>query len=324
MTPRRALPRRVLNLPRLITQLRHYHIENKGLKLLALLVAFLLFIVSRQPTREVLLVGVPIEFRGLRAGLEVSGDVAQTVSVRLRGAQDVVRNLLPNQVAVVSDLSNKEPGERVVQLRPSDVSRPDHIEVLRIEPASIKLRLEPTISKWVSVTPQFLGEVANGDELYSANAEPATAEIEGPQSHIAKINHAPTESIRLDGRQASFKTTVDIDIPDHLIRVIRPSPVNVSIEIGEHRSERRLANLPVEWIDKPATASLLTSRVEVTLYGPRSALEALRPNDIRVEISTANLPATATTAEPRVRLLTSPNAHIEVKSIAPSEVKLKR
>jgi hypothetical protein len=138
---------RLSGVSRLVSHLRHYRIENKGLKLLALLVAFLLFAVSRPPTRDVLLVGVPLEFRGLAPGMEIGGDVAQTVSVRLRGPQDVVRSILPSQIAVTADLSDKEPGERVVQLKAADVSRPDRVEVLRIEPASIKLRIEPTTGK---------------------------------------------------------------------------------------------------------------------------------------------------------------------------------
>src|SRR5437868_11709516 len=102
MTTRLSLPRlsSLSKLSRFFNRLRHYHIENKGLKLLALLIAFLLFIASRQPISDVRLVGVPLEFRGIKQGLEISGDVSQTVSVRLRGPQDVMRNIMPNQLAV--------------------------------------------------------------------------------------------------------------------------------------------------------------------------------------------------------------------------------
>src|SRR5438552_16285383 len=125
MTPRPSLPR-LPSASQLFNRLRHYHIENKGLKLLALLIAFLLFIASRQPISDVRLVGVPLEFRGIKQGLEISGDVSQTVSVRLRGPQDVMRNIMPNQLAVVANLNNKEPGERMVQRKTADVLRRDN------------------------------------------------------------------------------------------------------------------------------------------------------------------------------------------------------
>jgi YbbR domain-containing protein len=322
MIPRPKLPH--LNLPRVLHQLRHRRIENKGLKLLALLLAVLLFVISRQPMSDVRLVGVPLEFRGLAAGMEISGDVTQTVSVRLRGPQNLVRGLMPNQVVVIADLGNKEPGERIVHLAASDVSRPDEIEVLRIEPASIKLRLEPTLSRQIPVELRFMGELAAGYELYSFTTAPSTVEIEGPQSHVNQTHRALTESIQLDGRSASFKAAVDVDIPDHFIRVTTPGPINVSVEIGERRIERSFTALPIEWIDQAAGERLLTPQVDVMLYGPRSALDALRARDIRVELTTANLPATAATAKPQVRLLGGANARIEVRDITPSEVRIKR
>jgi YbbR domain-containing protein len=308
---------------RLLAQLRHYRVENLGIKLLALFIAFMLFVVSRQPVSDVRLVGVPLEFRGLDPNLEISGDIAQTVSVRLRGPRDLVRNILPNQVAVAADLSHKEPGERVVLLNPEDVSRPSSIEVLRIEPASIKLRIEPTASRRVPVEPQFMGDVVDGFELYGFTAEPPLVDILGPQSHIAQIDRALTESIRLDGRQASFTAMVDVDIPDNAIRVATPGPVKIAVEIAERRLERRLTGVPVVWPDHPRGARLLTPTVDVTLYGPRSAVEALQVSDLRVEISTADLPVAAQTAKPQVRLL-RPNVRIEIRSVTPAEVRLKR
>ena len=236
MTPRPPLSR-LSRLARFFSQLRHYHIEHKGLKLLALLIAFFLFFVSRQPLSDVRLTGVSLEFRGLSPGLEISGDVSQTVSVRLRGPQDVMRNIMPNQIAVIADLTNKELGERVVQLKPSDVSRPDNVEVRQIEPPSIKLTIEQTLSRQVAIKPSFIGKVAEGFEVYSVTAEPSTIEIAGPQSHVSKIENAPTESIKLNGQKASFTATVDADIPDHAIRVTTPGQIKISVEIGPRRSE---------------------------------------------------------------------------------------
>ena len=92
--------------------IRHTRIENISLKLLAVGVATLLFAVSRQPTSDVGLEHVPLEFRGVAQGLEITGEVDQTVSVRLRGPRDVVRGLMPNQIAVVADISGKERATR--------------------------------------------------------------------------------------------------------------------------------------------------------------------------------------------------------------------
>lgn len=218
--------------PWLKHNLRNFVTENIGLKLISLLLAIMLFGISRQPVSEVTLVNVPLELRGLQSGLEISGDVPlTTVSVRLRGPQNIIRTTTASQIGVVADLSHKGPGERVVQLDPADVSRPDNVEVLRIEPSNIRLLIEQTIHKAVPVQPQYIGKVMEGYEVRGFPAQPATIEIAGPQSHVAAITHASTESIQLDGRQNTFTTTVDVDLRDRFIRVHNPGPVIVTVNI---------------------------------------------------------------------------------------------
>src|SRR5262249_7302202 len=53
-----------------------------------------------QPITD-LRVGVPIEYRGLSPGVKVVGADEQTVSVRVSGPRNIVRNLAPNQLLVI-------------------------------------------------------------------------------------------------------------------------------------------------------------------------------------------------------------------------------
>ncbi|MCW5968448.1 MAG: hypothetical protein KIT57_08030 [Blastocatellales bacterium] len=307
---------------RLWHRLLHRRIDNLGLKLLAVLIGTMLFVISRQPMSDVRLVGVQIEYRGLASGLEISGDINQTVSVRLRGPRDVVRGLLPNQIAVVANLSNKDPGDRVIQLRTSDVSLPDSIEVLQIDPGTIRLRIEQTTRRRVRVDPELMGEIPDGYEIYRVSIDPPEVEIEGPQSHISQVNAVTTESVQLTGRTSSFDTAVDVDHPEHSVRVRTPGPLRLSIEIGERRRSRTLHDLRVKWLDPPAGARLLDQAVSIDVFGPRSAVEALRPEDIRVEIRTAGLPAGVYSVEPEVIL--PANTPLEIRRVAPQVIRFKR
>lgn len=315
---------RLLSPRRLWRRLRHIHIENKGLKLLALALALLLFVVSRQPVSDVKLFNVPLEYRGLSPNVEISGDVEQTVSLRVRGPRDLVRGLTPSQLSVVADLSSKEPGERVVQLHAGDVSLPDNnIRVIQIEPASIRLLLEPKLRKRVSVEAQFMGQPAAGLEVYRVNVQPPEVEIEGPQSQLNKIGRLLTETVNLNGRDKNFQATVDVETPHRSLRVLTPSPIRLSIEIGERRSFIRFRNVPVFWLDQPPGGRLLTNTVEVELYGPNSAMDALRAKDIRAEL-TAELISGSGSGEPRIVLPENHDARIEVRGIIPKEVKVKK
>jgi YbbR domain-containing protein len=308
---------------RLFHRLRHTRIENKGLKALSLLLAVLLFVVSRQPIIDMRMVGVPIEYRGLSPGVKIVGDAEQTVSLRLSGPRDIVRSLAPNQLLVVADLSGKEPGERSVQLKVDESFLPDNVEVVQIEPPSIKIKLEPSVMKHVRVEAQFGGKIAEGREIYSVELYPREIEVEGPRSIVDKMERIPTEIVSLDGREADFYTSVEVDIPHDSLRVKAPGRIDLSVKIGEERQWRRFANVPVRWpegMDKIQSGSLLTKTVRLEVFGPKSAIEALRDDDLRVEVETANLPPEVTSVIPQVRL----PANIEVRNIIPREVKVKR
>src|SRR5262245_8154060 len=165
---------------RLFHRLRHTRIENKGLKALSLLLAILLFVVSRQPVIDLRMAGVPIEYRGLSPGVKIVGDAEQTVSMRLSGPRDIVRSLTPNQLLVIADLSGKGPGERVVQLRADESLLPDKVTVMQIEPASIRIKLEPNVTKRVRIEVKLRGGIAEGREIYGVELYPDEVEIEGP------------------------------------------------------------------------------------------------------------------------------------------------
>ncbi|MBL8189339.1 MAG: hypothetical protein JNK38_15125 [Acidobacteria bacterium] len=313
---------RWLSLDRLWNRLRHVEVENKGLMVMAILLAVLLFAVSRQPISDVKLFNVPLEYRGQRPDVEISGEITQTVSVRVRGPRDLVRSLTPTQLSVIADLTNKEAGERVVQLRPDDVSLPDNgIHVIQVEPASLRLVLEPKIRKQVPVEAQYSGQLADGVEFYSARLQPPVVEIEGAQSHLGKVSRVLTETVNLNGRSSSFSVAVDVEMPHPSLRVLTSDEVKLFVEIGERRSFKRFANVPVQWLNPSPGGALLTKTVAVELYGPNSAVDAIQEKDLRAEI-TAD--PNTTRAVPKIILPVNADPRIGIRSIIPNEVKLKK
>jgi hypothetical protein len=300
-----------------------YRVENPGLKLLALLLATLLFAISRQPISDVRLVGVQLEYRGLAQGLEISGgEVNETVSVRLRGPRDIVRNIMPNQIAVVADMTNKESGDRVIQLKTRDVSAPEGIEVLQIDPGTIRLRIEPTTRKRVKVDPDVVGQVKDGFEIYRVTINPPIVEIQGPESQVAQVESVSTESIQLFERTSSFVASVDVDHPNHSIRVVTPGLISLAFEIGEVRSHRKLS-VPVSLAGQDARARLLTPAVMVELYGPRTLLDSLTPERIRVEIQASGAEGADGQVVPKVVLPAEIRNRVEITSLTPPEVRFK-
>ncbi len=121
--------------------LRRYLLHNWWLKLLALLLAFLLWsAVTGEPPTEVGY-AVPLELRNVPANLEVSGDVPATIRIWLRGSAPLVRRLVPADIVVAIDLIGRSAGEHVFQLKPSDIEVPYGTRVVRLSPSEVRLRL---------------------------------------------------------------------------------------------------------------------------------------------------------------------------------------
>lgn len=312
---------RQLSPARMWARRKHLHIENKGLMLMALLLATALFIVSRQPVSDVKLFNVPLEYRGQRSNVEISGEITQAVSIRVRGPRDLVRNLTPTQLAVTADLSNKEAGARTIQLHPSDVSLPDNsIQVVQIEPASIRLELEPKVKKHVPVEVHIIGTLADGLELYKSTSEPASIEIEGAESQVNRVTRLLTETINLSGHNNNFQVMVDVETPHPSLRVQTAASLKVTVEIGERRIFKRFSGIPIQSL---TPNRLVTKTVEVELYGPASALDALPTKYLRVELATDSA-ANQATAIPKIILPPNASPHIEIRKIIPNEVRLKK
>jgi len=120
---------------------RKWVLHNWGLKLLALVVSFLLWAAyTSEPFVEVGYVA-PLEYLNIPTQLELSGDVQTHVRVYVRGRAAVLRRLSPTDLAIRVDLSGTVPGESLVRITASQIDVPLGLEVVRIIPSEIRVRL---------------------------------------------------------------------------------------------------------------------------------------------------------------------------------------
>ena len=205
--------------------------HNWFLKIFSLVLATLLWMaVARESSSEIGL-DVPLEYRNIPEHLEITGDAANTVHVRLRGSSNVIKGISAKDVSTTVDLANMRAGEKIVPLGPQKVQAPFGTVVIRVNPSSVRFNLERTITKSVRVIPTVLGQPAEGYEIGQVLVNPGTVRIEGPESRVATIDSLPTVPIRVDHLQAQATQEVDLDVPDPQIRLQRPSPVEVRLNV---------------------------------------------------------------------------------------------
>lgn len=300
--------------------LREFFLEDWMLKLLAMLITLGLWfgVTSERAPSTVKLRGVMLEF-SLPDNVEIGNDPVEEVDVTLEGSQGRLAEINARNLVARADVKHLRPGDRVARLTRQNVEMdlPAGVRIVEVAPRSVTLRLEPVVVREVEVEARFEGNLPEGFTRGAVQVNPGRVRVRGPESHVAAIERAHTETVSLEGQRESLTLPqLAIDIPDRKVVPLDPN-VSVRVEIGEETVERRFANVPVR---SAAGGQAQPASVTVTLRGPRSVVENLRAEDVRL---VAELREDGTTA-PRLSLPQEAQARVELVSTSPAEINIIR
>jgi YbbR domain-containing protein len=295
--------------------LRALLFEDWTLKLLALAITLGLWyaVTTQRAPATMRLRAVQLEFI-LPENVEVGNDPVEEVDVRLEGSQGKLAELNARNLVARADVTGLQPGDRVARFTDKNVSMdlPEGVRIVEITPRSVTLHLEPVVERAVPVEARFEGELPEGFTRGEAQVTPPQVRVRGPESHVRAIERVYTETISLAGQRESLTLPqTAVDISDHKVVPLDPS-VAVRIEITEEQRERRFTNVPVR---SAGGGNVSPATVSVTLRGPRSTVEALRPEDVRIVAEVAE----DGSIMPRLTLPPSAAGHIALVSTNPSE-----
>jgi YbbR domain-containing protein len=292
-------------------------IEDWFLKLLALAIALLLWLAVTGVNKPVT-IRTTVQLNFIRPDkLDISNDPPRSVDVLLTGRRSKLQSIGPTDLVATVDLSDQREGERVVRLSADHVQMdlPDGVKIESFQPSTIPIHLEPIIERQITVEVKLEGQPAEGFDLYSVRPSPATIGVRGPAGHVNSLQKAPTETISIAGKNETFTASrVAIDVPDHKIDLL-DSAVDVVIEMGEHRTERTFPGVSViaeRGNARPATVS-------VTVFGPASVISQLKPEDIKISLTSSG-----GGVEPHLNVPPGIQDRVSLKSLKPSSIAIIR
>jgi YbbR domain-containing protein len=170
-------------------------------------------------------------------------DPVQQVRVRLRGPSRRMRVLNPSSVDVTVVPSAVREGSSDVRLGPENVAAPDGVEVVAVEPNSMRLRVDREMSAMISVRAMVAGEPAAGALVHEIRVTPERTLVRGPRSRVEALTQVQTSTILLDGHALPFSERAAVLSPDPLV-LVEPSTVEVRIELQSPESFRRVGGSP--------------------------------------------------------------------------------
>jgi hypothetical protein len=123
--------------------LRRWVLHNFWLKVLSLLLATGLWMaISPEQEPAEVTVRVPIEFRHVPPGLEISSVNAPEAQVRVRGPERMIRELRSTDIHADLELKDAQPGGQTFDLTAQQIHLQRDLTVVQVAPSRVSLIME--------------------------------------------------------------------------------------------------------------------------------------------------------------------------------------
>lgn len=299
-------------------------LENWGLKLTSIFLAFFLWVVVRGDPSAERVINVALEIR-LPRDMEITSERPSAVDVTVRGA---LTNLWfsPTIPTYVIDLRSFDEGEHVIQLSPQNVRFPraSGLEPIAVRPARLKIMLEQTAVKDVPIRVVTRGEPGPGIDIYTISTKPSTVTISGPHSNIERIREVSTEVVNLANQRQSIHKLVSLDIRDDLVHSTPAGPVEADLRLGPHRRLQSISRVLVVTGDASYAASPRWVTIDVLV--PITYDRGLTAAQFVATVNLPNLASAQTSikVKPEVRFKDPTDPAIIIKQVQPAEVTIQK
>jgi YbbR domain-containing protein len=298
--------------------MRYNPFRNLGLKVLAILLAVLLWLTVAGEHIVERSLRVPLEFRNIPETLEIVGNAPDTVDVRLRGSSALLSRVQGGEIVAVLDLTTARAGSRLFPLRSDEVRAPFGVEVSQVIPSTLALELEKSARRSVPIVPATDGIPAPGFVVGKVFAEPAMVDIVGPESRVRQVHEATTEPVAIKDAKSRVRDGVTVGVVDTSVRLTQPQIAQVTVEIWPAPVERRIADVPVRYrnVAQGLTAQLSPRFVQISVRGAQEVLSQLQADAVQASVDLAGLG----TGRYNLRVQVDPAERFGVVAIDPAVV----
>lgn len=265
---------------------RRLFLGDVVLKSAALAVAVVLWIaaVYGAPPAEVTLPyggRVPVERPEVPAGYVLRAQLGE-VAVKLRGPEDAVRSVGPQQIRATVDLSALAPGPDPQDVRVIVAVSDERLHVAEVTPPTVAVRLERRTQRVLPVQSRLVNAPPLGFQAAPATFRPQEVTVSGPESAVAAVA-AVLASLRFGDEPVDLAQDVrpdPVDASGQTVEGVEVDPVSVHVSVPVQSSATTRA-LPILWQIRGAVATgywisrIATDPVTATVSGDRAAVAAL-------------------------------------------------
>jgi YbbR domain-containing protein len=292
--------------------------KNKGLKLLAFLLALAAWFAVGTEERTETTLQMALELRNIPKNLMVTNEIPSQLEVRVQGPRSVIRELTDDKLHKQVDLSRAKAGTYTELLTPNSLNFPRGVVVTRIRPSALSIALDQALIRRVEVQPVIKGSPAPGFEIGEIVVNPKEALVRGPNRDMNQLKFINTIPIDINKLSSSCTRDIELDFQNLSLTYLDNQPLIAKINIKPKLQTKTFNNIIVVPNGATGPLSLDPTKVSITIRGPVTNLELLRTEDLSARINLKNLKAGRYLARVAVDL---PNG-LELVKVFPEKLKV--
>ena len=220
--------------------LRGLLFDNLGLKLVALLLAVLVYLNVYTDRPATMIVTFPIRVTDLADSLSLSGPAPSAVQAELRGTAKLLIRLRVTEPPMKVSLAGVGIGRYERALGPEDLPLPQGVELQvdrMVSPRTLELQVDRRMRRVLPVAGSVEGEPAGG-VIWDGSFEirPRRVTVSGPEAALQSMDTVRVAPVSINGRRDTIQVAVEpLGLPDWCTLESEPVTVFVPLEPGVTR-----------------------------------------------------------------------------------------
>jgi len=291
-------------------------ISNPLMKVMSLVLAVVTWLYVQGDEVHVGVIKAPVVW-SLPAGLVSVEPLPKTITMDVRGTRAAIRFAQEKVVRVPVDLNEVGMGEHALEFGSFPASGlPPSVEVLALQPKSLRFTLDELALRKVAIKPALVGEPEPGFEVREVTFDPPVVDIQGPRTTVDALRHVSTQPLDVSRLRDDVTTEISLDLPRSVTMQAEVVPV-ATILVVPTMERRVLSGVQVHvWSRYDYVPE--EQRVEVTLEGPTSELQGVTAEQV---VAFVHLPDPAERS--RYEVWYGPRGGVRVRVLHPGSAKVK-
>lgn len=200
--------------------MRRLLLHNLGWKIMSLLIAVVLWILTAREPELATSLSVPIQLKNIPNALDISSEMPDRVRLEVRGLSSRLTRDNVVEAAVVLDLATvTRPGDRTFTFQDRNVKLPRGVQFFKAVPSQITIHFERLMHKTVPIRTSFAAKPPDGWVVAGSSLDPPAVSIAGPESHVQPIEFITTDPIDLSSTTGKAEMRVHLNVGDPHVRL---------------------------------------------------------------------------------------------------------